>query len=335
MFNKNISLKTLVIIILPLFLLLAFLLWKTIGSYKNGFGTASVSCKTSFKFINPQPGCEISEQEELTRFGALEAEITDFINIVISAKQATRISVFFRDLETKRWIGVNINENYTPGSLFKLPLMIAYLKIAEIQSEILSQKFEYKDLEDINKLRTITPSHSLEEGKTYTIEELINYMIIYSDNDATALLYRNLNQQYLNKVYTDLGVYIPTSGGIDQNFLSVQTYAAILRSLYNASYLNRTMSEKALELLNNSEFKEGLTAGVPSSVRVAHKFGEKVAVDPGNGTVLSRELHDCGIVYFPDRPYIICIMAEGINLKNLQDIIKNISHLTYKKFASE
>jgi len=71
--------------------------------------------------------------------------------------------------------------------------------------------------------------------------------------------------------------------------------------LYNATYLDRDLSEKALELLANSNFKLGLRAGVSPTVTVADKYGERTAFDP-QGNVQYRELHDCGIVYDQNGP---------------------------------
>ena len=44
---------------------------------------------------------------------------------------------------------------------------------------------------------------------------------------------------------------------------------------------------------------------------------------------LKIELHDCGIVYHPQNPYIICIMTKGgdINSEKLQ--IQKISKAVY------
>jgi len=56
---------------------------------------------------------------------------------------------------------------------------------------------------------------------------------------------------------------------------------------------------------------------------VSHKFGE--------GGVMGgeRQLQDCGIVYYPGRPYLLCVMAKGTKLENLEKFIKAVSRLVY------
>jgi len=103
-----------------------------------------------------------------------------------------------------------------------------------------------------------------------------------------------------------------------------------LRVLYNASYLTNEYSEKMMELLTQSEFKDGLAAGVPDNLKIAHKFGIST-VFTSSEEISSRELHDCGIIYHPDHPYILCVMTKGHSkLSDSEGIIKKISQNVYE-----
>jgi beta-lactamase class A len=98
--------------------------------------------------------------------------------------------------------------------------------------------------------------------------------------------------------------------------------------LYYSTYLNKDYSEKALELLSNTEFTQGLVAPLPRSVTVAHKFGERALPDGTN------QLHDCGIVYYPGHPYLLCIMTKGPDFKDLTQAIQQISSKVYSEATS-
>lgn len=104
-----------------------------------------------------------------------------------------------------------------------------------------------------------------------------------------------------------------------------------MRVLFNATYLNDANSEKALVLLSKATFDKGLTAGVPSTIVVSHKFGEHV--NGADGVINSVELHDCGIVYYPKNPYLLCVMTRGKNINDLQNTIKEISNTVYTVIA--
>ena len=83
------------------------------------------------------------------------------------------------------------------------------------------------------------------------------------------------------------------------------------------------MSNIALNWLTEVDFKKGMVAGIPLNVVVAHKFGER-------GVEKELQFHDCGIVYYPGRPYVICIMSRGENMENLINNVRDISRLVYQ-----
>ena len=89
-------------------------------------------------------------------------------------------------------------------------------------------------------------------------------------------------------------------------------------------------SEEALDLLTKSEFKDGLVAGVPPGVTVAHKFGER-----GAEGERMRQLHDCGIVYCPRSPYVLCVMTRGEDFQQLIGTTEDISRLVYGEICGD
>jgi beta-lactamase class A len=85
------------------------------------------------------------------------------------------------------------------------------------------------------------------------------------------------------------------------------------------------MSSKALELLTKTVYDKGLRAGVPEDIKIAKKFGERTYWDRD-----AFQLHDCGIIYHPSKPYILCVMTKGDSFSQLEKIIQDISSLVYQ-----
>jgi beta-lactamase class A len=278
-------------------------------------------CENNFALLNPSIACDLSAEKKLETVNNLEKEINDYIAASIKEKKAFKSSVFFRDLSSKKWVGIEQNENYAPASLLKLPLLIAYFKLSETESGLLSKKYTFIKSDSIF-YQNFEPKVQLQEGKEYTLEEILHHMIIYSDNSAMDFLWQIIDETYTDKIFYELNVASNTN---DEDFLSPITYSNIMRMLYNSSYLTRNSSEKILEWLSETDFNDGLVAGVPSTIPVAHKFGER------DVTAATKELHDCGIVYYPDHPYILCVMTLGDNYDNLKQIISKISEITYKE----
>jgi beta-lactamase class A len=140
------------------------------------------------------------------------------------------------------------------------------------------------------------------------------------------MLNRIVAQDKIHEVYHHL--HLPQLAEAPNGY-SPREYSVLYRALYNGTYLSRHLSEEALELLSNSTFRSGLVAGVPPEIPVAHKFGVRDAADnPLEGSAY-EELHDCGIVYYPDHPYFLCIMTRGENFADLEAVIAGLSKTTW------
>ncbi len=278
-----------------------------------------------YTFINPIIGFDTAENDNSKQFRDLSMQINSYIEDRVKKGRATAISAYVRDLNTGDWMGINEDEKYAPASLFKVFMMVAYLRLAEEDPGILGRELFYDGVTDLNELAHYTPSTSLDGNRSYPINELIRRMIIQSGNNSHALLANNLGEERLVNLLTDLGLPYPKSEE-EIDFMSARSYSFIFRVLYNATYLSRAMSERALELLSETEFDLGLVAGVPSGTTVAHKFGERWFLDDPKKP---KELHDCGIVYYPEKPYFICVMTKGTNFVYLENTIKEISRMAY------
>lgn len=274
----------------------------------------------SSKYISPLLDCaDVSSLYE----HELERKLNKIINKNIEDKKVSLVSLYYRDLNNGPWIGINENEEFSPASLLKVPLMITYLKIAEDKTGILQEKIKM-NIQVSDVTQNINPQRKTQNNQEYTIDELIEFMIIYSDNNASNALIQyldNLNNDHINKIYLDLGIEVPGENKLE-NFMRIKDYASFFRILYNSSYLNREMSEKALHLLSQSEFRQGLRANIPDYIYISHKFGERVLGD-------EKQLHDCGLIYQPSKPYLLCIMIRGEDFNSMSSVIQEISQTVY------
>lgn len=277
--------------------------------------------ETSYKFINPLLECDSADFHQLGNLGDLKDELNDKINDLISKQVISFASVYYRDLNNGPWVSINESSKFSPASLIKVPMLMAFYKQAETDPSILSKQIVITDpvtYEDQN----FQPEKKLVQGNSYTIQELINRSVINSDNVAYEILLHNIDNGQILKVYHDLGINIddPMKKDPDGNIISVQEYATFFRVLFNSTYLSREKSEQALALLTQTEFKAGIVSGLPEGTVVAHKFGERYYQLSG-----IRQLHDCGIVYDPKHPYLLCIMTRGTDFNQLSSAIKSLT----------
>ena len=284
-----------------------------------------------FRYTNPLLDCESardsSDNRELSPF---KKEIEHFIAAEMKKEWMDDSSVYFRELNSEMWFSIGPVENFFPASLLKVPMMIAILKEAETTPGLLMERIQYRGEPDYYPAQNIKPAVTMKKGDYYTIDELLYRMIVYSDNNASSLLEDVVNPSVLKRVYNDLGMKSPYADNAEYS-LSAERYASFFRVLFNATYLGKEMSEKALEFLAKSDFKDGLVKGVPPGVAVAHKFGER---SYGEGNRI-KQLHDCGIIYYPKHPYLLCVMTEGSSFEYLDDAIADISRAVYEEVDAQ
>ncbi len=276
-----------------------------------------------YQFINPLLECDNYQPSRMNSVVLMRNDLNNYIQKIKDERKADFVSVYFRSLNLGPWMGINEKENFSPASLLKVPIMIAALKRAEAEPGFLKKKIAYTQHLDNNAVPNITDPDLIKIGKSYTVEQLIEGMIEHSDNEAKELLLQNMDQNFIIKVMADIG--INTTGNMAQDFVSVKDYSGFFRLLYNATYLNREMSEKALSILSKTSFDKGIVAGVPKGTTVSHKFGERAYSDSN-----IKQLHECGIVYYAGNPYMLCVMTRGTDFNQLATVISEISAIVYK-----
>jgi len=281
-----------------------------------------------YKLISPlRCGDDVPAQ---TEYSVFKKKLLEELDGEVKKGKLSAAALYFRDLNNGPTFYFNEQLEFAPMSLLKLPMMIAVYKYAESNPKLLEEKLHTPSAFGKNE-QVMEPSKTLSPDTDYTIDEIVRYMIVYSDNRAIDMLSawledKGSNYEVLRRTLSDLGI-VGYEASLDASQITVKQYASLFRILYNASYLNAAMSEKALAVLEESEFKEGLTGKLPNDLGVAHKFGVR-AFNEGE-----QQLHDCGIVYFKPSPYMICIMTRGKEYKALSDYIQNASKKVFTEVS--
>jgi beta-lactamase class A len=239
-------------------------------------------------------------------------------------KDWAEMSIYFEVLNTGANISVNNDARIWPASLTKLPVgMIAMKKVEKGEWDLENTKFTLV-AEDADYH---TPNVQQEIGKSFSLEFLLERLLLDSDNTAYHMIVRELTEEELLSIANEVG--LEQLFTVDGKF-SAKEYTRLLRSLYDATYLDIEHSQKLLQLLNESMFTKFFKAGVPAGVPVAHKWGMS---DQENVYA------DSGIIYAKDRPYMLSVMIQGktdqeADQTKAEALIKEISERSYE-FISE
>jgi len=311
----------------PLIILIVFVLGLFIGMYLKSFSKVPMvypvrENSTKYNYINP---IILIDNSKVTykELNPLKDDVEKYINKEISSQEAERISFYFRDMNSSAWTGVNADDKFYPASILKVVTMMTYLRSAEDDPNIMNQKLFYKNY-PIDE-QNYPPSLTLSDGY-YNIGRLLGQSIIESDNSAEKALYENKVNEHLEALRI---LRLPAPPTPLADFMSPREVSNIFRSLYGSTYLLDSYSEQALGFLTQTNFKQGLNQGVDSNIKIAHKFGEYTIDQKDDTATPDYELHDCGIVYYPQKPYFICVMTEGKKFADLEKIIGQISSITF------
>ena len=285
-----------------------------------------------FKFVSPLLLGDYGNNASSSSLKNLEELIASDVQSLQDNNSVDAISVYYRNLSTSEQLNVNADEKYFPASLSKVPLAMAYYKLDDSQAGLLSTRGQLQFTNDYNFDQEIKPDISPISGNEYSIQELIDMMIKYSDNAGFELLLaRPGTEKIMKEMFDDLQLFYPYNQKEVFEVFTVSQYAQFFRLLYNSTYLSEQKSEALLGLLTQSTFKDGIVAGVANNVAVAHKYSLSTHRDMENGGLIQRQLHDCGIVYYPNKPYLLCIMTKSSapELKVVEQALQQISATVY------
>jgi beta-lactamase class A len=84
------------------------------------------------------------------------------------------------------------------------------------------------------------------------------------------------------------------------NTTTARGLGVLLQAIATGKTVDAASSQEMLAILGRQKFNEGIPAGLPAGIRVAHKTGE-----------ITKIHHDAAIV-FADRPFVLVILVRGL-----------------------
>ena len=118
----------------------------SINTANRSFCNLNISRLQGYQYIHPllyaEPQCE---SEELTD---CKNQINQIINVNKANGKIISASVYVREFSQAQWTSINPSELYSPGSLLKVPELIALYKMNERQPGFLEKVIEYKDVSE-------------------------------------------------------------------------------------------------------------------------------------------------------------------------------------------
>lgn len=230
------------------------------------------------------------------------------------------LSVYFKDLNSGSSFSISPDKSWIPASIIK----------AFVAAEAFHQRHE--GIINFNTPVTIVADNvvpnplesdefpRLREGTQATIGQLVQAMIIQSDNTAYNTLLDVLDRRSVESYVKSLGIENTIVGeklNVDDNqqrrdsvnpgYQFNVTTAGDYSKLFDLMYAHKIPdSDELISIFKRQKFDSMIPSMIPSVTPVAHKTGEWAPI-----------YHDGGIVYKPESPFILALFSNSNNPSDL------------------
>ncbi len=275
-------------------------------------------CLEEHELLSPSVGCGTQYAIDKKAYTVLKNEIATYITERIENGDITSASVYFRDLERGPTFGINEYDAFSPATLLKLTLVTAYVQYAEEYPELLSE--------------IVLDSSAPTSTQGVRMNELLTRVARDSDEDAYQALRAHLltlpeGTELLKRRAEELGLLVDIESGIE-NPLSIKAYSSMLHALFFARFLPPDVANEVLAMMRD-DARSGIASVIPESVSVVHRRGTQTRLIEGR----SRS-YDCGIVYFPQNAFSLCITVLGFDEEKNNATIEYIARSVFEEVDS-
>jgi beta-lactamase class A len=305
--------QTLAVLLITIALGLAFYLPKSLKNWWLEFNKSE-----TITIVKP-----IGDSQDVSQVIGFEAEIEN------NADASSVITTLTKGLPGTYGIWVNpINSNlkdkasleiaskqiYTAASVIKLPVLVAFYQAID-EGEIDVQEIYVLREEDRWEYGTGSMQNQ-PAGTEYTYWEVAQFVANISDNMGAEVLIKKLGGY--NLVQRTVNSWGLTSTDLRENETTPSDMGQLLQRVYRGELLTPQSRQELFLNLTNTVNEDRLPAGVPTGVRVVHKFGSEAGV-----------VNDCGIVE-SQNPYVICVLSTEINAGEAEELLPKISRVVWE-----
>jgi beta-lactamase class A len=259
-------------------------------------------------------------QESLS--SRIEAKVRQFM-----AEKKASLSLGFVLLDGKERLLINADQVAPAASTIKL--LIAMEAYREMEQGTLSPTelicLKASDIVDGG------PTSSTKPGTTFTVRELIEKMLIFSDNTATNLVIKRITMEKVNALGKRIGLshtvlqrkmmdFVSRAKGKD-NFTTAADMLVITEKIIHGTVISKEHSEELLGILKWQYYRTRIPRLLPKDVVIANKTGDL----PGGIA------WDVAVIYHQKTPYILCLFSKELT----EDAFGELSKIIFDEVSSQ
>jgi beta-lactamase class A len=245
------------------------------------------------------------------------------------------MGVAIMDLTDGRTLLLNPDAVFTQASSIKVTVLAELYRQQQQSEEGLAGNARLSDLYTMSTSDLVADSAimgGLTPGITrVTNRDLATFMVAVSDNSATNVLIDRVGMSSVNAMLTSFGL---THTRLQRKMMDVNAALAgrenlstprdmmtLFADLYHGKVLNKALTGDYFKVLGTHK-ESDIPRFIPEDVVIANKPGELAGVR-----------NDVGIVFVPNRPFVIVVMAAYLKReRDGNDAIARIAGAAYEYF---
>ena len=231
--------------------------------------------------------------------------------------------MFFMEVETGNYLDINGEKSFPAASTIKLPILMALFQAVD------AGKVRMNETLTVRRDLITGGSGELQNspGAKLSVLQTATKMIAISDNTGTNMIIDRLGgKAVLNRQFKNWGLRKTVINRLLGDFKGTNTTspADLVRLsalLAKRQLITEASRSKVLDILNQTENRKLLPAGLGKGAAIAHKTG-----------TLGRLIGDAGIIEMPNgKLYLAGIFVKrSFNDLRARDFVQAVSRLTYK-----
>jgi beta-lactamase class A len=235
---------------------------------------------------------------------------------------------FILDLDTGAYLDIAGDRVFATASMIKIPVLVAFFQDVDAGKIRLDEELVMR--QDLVATEAGSMQY-LPVGTKFTALETATEMIRISDNTATNMLIDRLGGiEALNERfktwgldYTEINDWLPDLAGT--NVSTPRDFVKLMALLNQGGLLSVRSRDRCLSILRTPITDTLLPRGLGEGATIAHKTGD-----------IGSLVGDVGLIDMPNgKRYLAAVMVERPhNDGRAQELIRQISHLTYKFLAT-
>ena len=207
------------------------------------------------------------------------------------------------------------------ASVIKIPIMVEAFR--QFESGELNPLATYR-IKPEDKMPSCGALNRMHDGLEVTLRDLVELMIVLSDNSATNILIDRLGIARVNATLEAEGLKVTRlrrklfdKAGMEaglSNHVCAREIGLLLERMYAGTLVSPQASAEMLEILRNQKLNGKMPFFLkPRGIACAHKTGEDDGIT-----------HDVGVVYAKN-PFVLCMLSEETDVPGFERLIQDVA----------